>query len=92
MQVGLQITKAFVRYQAFMIHIQFQFSFFPSRFWHGVEVYTDDGVSILFCYIFMFIFSLFNDDVSASDYIASNGRTFSEQWIGKSVEGIPVIS
>jgi hypothetical protein len=35
----------------------------------------------------LFIYSLFNDSASSSDYIASNGRIISELWIGKDMEG-----
>jgi hypothetical protein len=35
-----------------------------------------------------FPYGLFNVDVNGSDYMASNFRIISEQWIGKDVEGI----
>jgi hypothetical protein len=35
----------------------------------------------------VFIFSLFNDTLSNSEYTASNERMISEWWIAKNVEG-----
>jgi hypothetical protein len=37
------------------------------------------------CYLF--VYGLFNDAVSSSDYIASNDGMINEYWIGKDMEG-----
>jgi hypothetical protein len=37
--------------------------------------------------MFLFVYGLFNDAVSSSDYIAWNDRMINERWIGKDVEG-----
>jgi hypothetical protein len=39
------------------------------------------------CKFYLFIYGLFNDDVSSSDCIAFNDRMISELWNGKDVEG-----
>jgi hypothetical protein len=37
--------------------------------------------------LYLFICGLFNDAVSSSGYVTSNGTMISEWWIGKDVEG-----
>jgi hypothetical protein len=65
-------------------------------------IQNNTGQLIYFCLIYPFIAAtypvlfflniyismvLFNDTDSGSDYVASNGRTINEQWIGKDMDG-----
>jgi hypothetical protein len=47
---------------------------------------VEEGENVL--HPLFFIYDLFNDAFSSSDYIASNGKMINEWWIGKNTEGI----
>jgi hypothetical protein len=45
-----------------------------------VKITRFENLHLLIC-------GLFNNVISSSDYVASNGRAISEYWNGKNVEG-----
>jgi hypothetical protein len=43
---------------------------------------------VIYLFIHSFLYGIFNDAVSHSDYKASNNKKISERWLGKDAKGI----